>query len=871
MTDKTHRGIEAGAVFEELLFRERAELLVSRGKFLIAVGGVFYLLYWGLDWIIAPELAAPLLLIRLCVAALLVVIFLSLNSQYGVKNADGLTIWAAYIPMLGVAVMTVLLGGFASFYYIGIIFILFVTGMFFPWTARQTIVCGILSVGSYLAINLIQNNSSTHPVLIVPPVFFMSGAVGISAFANVAEERARRRDLRQRLQIEKANEELKELDRAKTRFFSNVSHELRTPLTLILGPLETILQGKEGTELRPLLEAMENNARRLLRQVNVLLDFARIDAGRIECNYESGNLGRILRELADAAGPHLLNRGIELRLEGLESIPDTLLDADKVETMAANLLSNAIKFTPDGGRIAIRAAAGEETVRFEVEDTGIGIPEDKLDYIFERFHQVDDDLDRRREGTGLGLAMVKQLARIHAGKVTVRSRPGEGSTFRVELPRQPDSRLLERRRAIGRRREDQVSYERSLALIGAAGREKSASKKETLLADIKGARLGERETAETIRSTAPPDARKVLVVEDNADLRAFVAGSLTDQYRVETAGDGMEGLEAARRRAPDIILSDIMMPRMDGRKLTRRIRQDPSLSKIPVILVTAKSGGEAVAEGLEVGASDYLSKPFEIRELKARVESQLKIKDYNDHLLNYQKILETEVEKRTRQLQRAFEELKNASEKIRQASLDTTFRLSHAAEYKDEETGSHIKRMGYYAAAIAGAMALPERDIEAILYAAPMHDVGKIGIPDRILLKPGALDEEEWKIMKLHTVIGANILSGSDSYVIQMAERIALSHHEKWDGSGYLNGLQGPDIPIWGRISAIADVFDALTTRRPYKDALPVDRSLEIIGEGRGAHFDPDVCDAFFSIREEILSIRCRYDDPASEENVSGS
>jgi putative two-component system response regulator len=240
-------------------------------------------------------------------------------------------------------------------------------------------------------------------------------------------------------------------------------------------------------------------------------------------------------------------------------------------------------------------------------------------------------------------------------------------------------------------------------------------------------------------------------------------------------------------------------------------------------------------------------------------------------MVNHQKILEEEVDKRTRQLRQAFDDLKTASQKVKHAALDTTFRLAQAGEYKDAETGSHIKRMGYYTEAIAKAMALAPQDIEAILYAAPMHDIGKIGIPDRILLKPGPLDEQEWTFMMQHTTIGGNILSGSDSYVIQMAEQIALEHHEKWDGSGYPKGLKGPDISLWGRISAIADVFDALTTTRPYKKAFPLDYSLEILEKSRGAHFDPDVVGAFFSIKEEILSIRMKYDEPDSEKNLSAS
>jgi len=235
-------------------------------------------------------------------------------------------------------------------------------------------------------------------------------------------------------------------------------------------------------------------------------------------------------------------------------------------------------------------------------------------------------------------------------------------------------------------------------------------------------------------------------------------------------------------------------------------------------------------------------------ELLARVRSLLKVKAYNDLTMNYRKELEAEVAKRT-------EDLKHAFEKIKAASLDTIYRLSFASEYKDEDTGAHIKRMSRYSAALARRMGLDESTVETILYASPMHDLGKIGIPDRVLLKPAGLDPAEWEVMKRHTVIGAEILKGSDAELIRMGESIAQNHHEKWDGSGYPNGLKGIEIPIASRIAAIADVFDALTSKRPYKEAFSVEMSLAIILEGRGSHFDPDVVDAFFAIQEEILTI----------------
>ena len=470
MENSEKHQIEQTPIFKERFNDEGREILVSNLKLVLSVGALLYASFFVLDYALAPDHKMTFLGLRLFVVFNHLTGFALLFSKFGSKLAAPLSVWEAYISSLAIAIMTIYLGGFESNYYVGIVFVLFITGLFLPWNVPVTIVNGLAALFSYLMVNLFWGPPQSLKIIAaVSPFFFLSGAIVLTAAANYGKGKIRRRNLRLRMQIEKANEELKELDNAKMRFFSNVSHELRSPLTLILGPLETLLKGKQNQQdVRPLLQAMEGNARRLLRQVNTLLDFAKIDAGKLECNYEYDNLGKILQGLTMAARPHLLNRKIDLAMEGLDTIPETILDPDKVETMAANLLSNAIKFTPDGGRITIKAAEEKETIWFEVEDTGIGIPEDKLDAIFERFIQVDDKLNRRQEGTGLGLAMVKQLVKIHAGKVTVRSRLGQGTTFRIELPKRPDSKSLERRRVIGRRHEDQISYARTVALITTA-------------------------------------------------------------------------------------------------------------------------------------------------------------------------------------------------------------------------------------------------------------------------------------------------------------------------------------------------------------------------------------------------------------------
>ncbi|MEI6313800.1 MAG: two-component system response regulator [Syntrophus sp. (in: bacteria)] len=351
------------------------------------------------------------------------------------------------------------------------------------------------------------------------------------------------------------------------------------------------------------------------------------------------------------------------------------------------------------------------------------------------------------------------------------------------------------------------------------------------------------------------DKPVILVVDDQPQNIELLEAYLVPQgYEVVMAAGGEEALGKLSGNQIDLILLDVMMPGMDGLEVTRRVRQDNAHRLLPIILVTALRETEDRVKGIEAGCDDFISKPVDKMELLARVRSLLKVKAYNDLMSNYREELESEVAGRT-------EELKHALERIKADGLEMIYRLSMASEFKDRETGAHIKRMSRYAAAVAGHMKLNKSAIETILYAAPMHDLGKIGIPDLILLKPAKLNPGEWEIMKQHTVIGAKILEGSDAEFIRLGETIAQHHHEKWDGSGYPNRLKGVEIPIAGRISAIADVFDALTSKRPYKEAFSVEESLAIIREGRGSHFDPEVVDAFFAIQDEILTVKKQYSD----------
>jgi putative two-component system response regulator len=339
-----------------------------------------------------------------------------------------------------------------------------------------------------------------------------------------------------------------------------------------------------------------------------------------------------------------------------------------------------------------------------------------------------------------------------------------------------------------------------------------------------------------------------LIVEDCPENIDVLAGILKKNYRLKIATNGEKALRImAQADLPDLILLDIQMPGMDGYEVCRTLKGNPVTRKIPVIFVTALSSVREEEKGFAAGGVDYIIKPVSPSIVRQRVKTHMALYDQN-------RILEEKVVQRTQQLENAFS-------KIKDSSLETIHILSKAAEYRDEDTASHIYRMSSYSAAIAQKLGLSEKKVESILYAAPMHDVGKIGIPDSILLKPGKLTAQEFEIMKGHTLIGAKILENSKTGFIRLGETIALTHHEWWNGKGYPRGLKGQEIPLEGRIIAVADVFDALTTKRPYKEAFPLDVSFGIIEEKRGSQFDPEVVDAFFAVKSEILQIREKFTD----------
>lgn len=373
-----------------------------------------------------------------------------------------------------------------------------------------------------------------------------------------------------------------------------------------------------------------------------------------------------------------------------------------------------------------------------------------------------------------------------------------------------------------------------------------AIRRTALLARIEG-KPEKSETAaiadqiDQIDQTDKTEKPLVLVVDDSAMNRRFISESLEDEFSVSTAVDGTAALVQARSTpAPALILLDVEMPGIDGYETCRLLKEDPRTRSIPIIFLTSLSKEENEERGLSLGAVDYIRKPFSVPILKARVRTQLE-------LLRYQKYLETLVEERTRALL--------------ETQREVIFRLAQAAEYRDNDTGSHIKRIGYFSAILAERLNFPRAETDILFYASSMHDIGKIGIPDNILLKPGKLSDEEWVVMKRHPTIGAGLLEGHPAELLRVAARVARTHHEKWDGTGYPVGLAGEQIPMEGRIVAICDVFDALLSVRPYKRAWTADEALDEINRLSDHHFDPAIVRIFNDSFPEFVKIKKRFQD----------
>jgi signal transduction histidine kinase len=448
------------------------------------------------------------------------------------------------------------------------------------------------------------------------------------------------------LELRDAVDKLTELDRAKSEFFANVSHELRTPLTLILAPIESLLKGEVGrlpAVHQRHVQIMHQNALRLLKQINNLLDLAKFDAGRMELKPRRGNLSVFLKGLVASVAPMADKKRIEFIGQEQTGLPEVAyFDQDRLEKVVLNLVSNALKFTSAGGRVEVTWGLSEDReLRVQVRDTGIGIARADLPKLFKRFSQVESSANRRFEGTGIGLALAKEIVELHGGHITVDSEPGRGTTMTVTIP---------------------------LWFEAPVGTESEVSEDVTPVPDVDWTRelhvaaergaLDASETPEslTAQGLSPSNGVRVLVVEDNSDMQEFIAFQLQGEYQVLRASNGVEGVHLALEALPDLIVSDVMMPEKDGYQLCREVRANAHTSHIPIILLTAHAGVSKKIEGLEHGADEYLTKPFNAEELRAKIKSLLALR-----------ALEREIQQRNEALEAALAELKATQSQLVQS------------------------------------------------------------------------------------------------------------------------------------------------------------------------------------------------------------
>jgi len=405
------------------------------------------------------------------------------------------------------------------------------------------------------------------------------------------------------------SEKLKEVDALKSRFFANISHEFRTPITLILGPLENMLPKIHDTDMKQDLTLMQRNARRLLRLINQLLDLSKLEAGRLQLRAYPDNVVPLLNRFVQSFESQAKLKGINLTFRADEKSILMYVDPDKLENIIYNLVSNALKFTPAGGAITVGVKVKEHTDFFKngyieiiVKDTGSGMSHNQLDKIFDRFYQADASTTREHEGSGIGLALTKELVELFNGNISVESEPGVGTAFTVCLP-------------LGR---DHLKDDDIIEDISVPEEPVQPTMPESPDSEEISLQASQKPSA-----TQTKGAPIVLIVEDNGDLRNYMREILQPTYRVKEAADGEKGQKQAIQLFPDLIISDVMMPVMDGITMCQKLKTDQRTSHIPVILLTARAGLESTLEGLETGADDYIVKPFETKELLLRVKNLL--------------------------------------------------------------------------------------------------------------------------------------------------------------------------------------------------------------------------------------------------------
>lgn len=580
-----------------------------------------------LELVVDPSLVRPLLPIRLAFGAASLLVYGATWLPRAVRLAHPLSWLLAILLAAGVEMVLLVGPGPASPYYAGLSVVIIAVGLLFTWTAGEAIAVVLGILGIYLVPALALGARVSGRTLF-SNTYFIANCGVLAVVASYIEARLRRRAFYGRLALEAQTRELddasvrlsaslerlQELDQLKSRFFAHINHELRTPLTLLLAPLDELLGDGGETLPRPVvarLDLMRRSGQRLMRLINHLLDITRLQAGRTVLHPQVIELPAFVSGLVDQFRPFAGQRRVDLGFDA-EGGVSLVADPEKVETIVRNLVSNALKFTPSGGRVSVRVFEADAGAQIEVKDTGVGVPEAQRETIFELFARVEAPESGRPGGTGIGLALVKELVALHGGTIEVVSAADEGSTFRVTLPAGDADGIGEVVRA-----------------------PRGETDLEALEQDDEQALL---EAPPALDEPGSPAPQTVLVVEDNLELAHLVRTFLARHYRVEIVGDGDEAVEAARRLRPDVMVCDVMLPGRSGLEVVETLKTDPRTADISVILLTARHEHETVLEGFSRGADDYMEKPFRPQELLARIRALLRLRTLAGELAEAQKM-----------------------------------------------------------------------------------------------------------------------------------------------------------------------------------------------------------------------------------------
>jgi signal transduction histidine kinase len=576
--------------------------------------------------------------LRLMCSALLAVVWFLLQSEFGIKLYRLLGLLVALLPLAFISGMIYETNGPNSPYYAGLNLVMLGAALLLRWTLVDSILVLVLSLTTYFLACRFSGIASANGnffnntyFLFVTGVFIITG----SWFYNRIRFRefALRYELdKNKQELEETNRKLVELDRLKSRFFANISHELRTPLTLLLSPLETLLQRFAGKadDAHELLLTMHSNGMRLLKLINDLLDLIRMEAGRMEIKSEPVEVADFIKGLASAARQVAEDKHVKLETYADLRLGVVAADPDKLEKVVLNLLFNALKFTPSGGRVELRAEKRDEDLAILVSDTGIGIAEKNLPFVFDRFWQADSSAQRKYQGVGIGLALVKELIEMMHGTVAVESQEGKGTVFTVRLPYRK-AELPPKAKPGPPAKSGATASEEWLANL--YRRAELFPAMVSLRGAAKPALLGKRGRRPT-----------VLLADDEPDMRRFLRTQLDENYDVLEAADGVQALEKAAQFPPDIILLDMMMPEMDGLSVCQELRKRENTAAIPIILLTARADEETKFNALERGANDFLAKPFSSIELHARIKNLVESHDFQRKLSKQNQSLSNTIE-----------------------------------------------------------------------------------------------------------------------------------------------------------------------------------------------------------------------------------